>query len=88
MIAQEVKEERRDLIRKGFKPFIRANSMSSSSGSVATVTMNTIRRMVNVGTRKKTERYSFVNCPLSNLMRGVYITIIIIITIEKERSIA
>ena len=48
MIAQEVKEERRDMIRKGFKPFIRANSMSSSSGSVATVTMNTIRRMVNL----------------------------------------
>ncbi|KAI9487955.1 kinase-like domain-containing protein [Zychaea mexicana] len=29
---------------KGFRPFVRANSMSSSSGSVATVTVNSIRR--------------------------------------------
>ncbi|KAI9276748.1 hypothetical protein BDA99DRAFT_494023 [Phascolomyces articulosus] len=31
-------------IRKGFRPFVRVNSMSSSIGSVATVTMKTVRQ--------------------------------------------
>ncbi|KAI7858995.1 kinase-like domain-containing protein [Circinella umbellata] len=43
--VHEVKEERQQILKKGFRPFVRANSISSSSGSIATVTMKTIRRM-------------------------------------------